>query len=145
MSKIEVTGNGQRKDSGKIRMSAIPPQFITELARHCNANQFKYPDINGMPNWTAGMSYSKLLDPLERHLQLFKDGQTYDYEQVEGTNYRAHHLIAIAWACMALYWYEINRTAYSQFDDRIWSTGLVDTHIDRKDTDNGSSNLHDSK
>ena len=125
---MKVSGKGDRKDSGKVRLSAIPPQFLVELAQHCNINQIKYPDKDGFPNWTAGMPYSKIMDPLERHLMLFKDGQTYDYEVPEGTNYRAHHLIAMAWACMALYWYEINPDRYKQFDDRIWTTESIDTH-----------------
>lgn len=113
---MQVDGTGERKDGGKVRMSEIPPGFIVELARHANKGIVKYPNKNSMPNWAAGMAYSKIIDPVMRHLYKWLDGQDEDEEL------KTSHLICAAWGLMVLWFYETNRNLYGRFDDRMFKT-----------------------
>lgn len=91
------TGDGKRKDAGKIGgFYLIPVGPLREMARLYKIGAAKYTPRG----WEAGMEWSRIVDPLFRHLLAWMTGETHD--PVDGQ----HHLAAVAWACFALMEYE---------------------------------------
>lgn len=88
---------GGKKGSKLARFSLIPPEFLWALAEHYGRGALKYEDNN----WLKGYKWSLSLDALERHLNLFRQGERYDQET--GT----HHLIAVAWHACALFIFDL--------------------------------------
>lgn len=87
---------GGRKGSKLARFSLIPPDFLWALAEHYGKGARKYEDRN----WQRGYNWSLSLDALERHLTLWKGGETHDPET------DTHHLVCVAWHAIALWWFQ---------------------------------------
>jgi len=91
------SGDAKRLDDGKAGgFWLIPTGPLTELAKLYATGAAKYAPRG----WEAGMEWSRVVDPMFRHLLKWLRGEKYD--QVDGQ----HHLAAVAWACFALMEYE---------------------------------------
>lgn len=91
------TGDSSRKDAGKdAGFWLIPYVGLRELARTYKIGADKYQPRG----WEKGMAWSRVVDPMFRHLFKWLGGEKYD--QVDGQ----HHLAAVAWACFALMEFE---------------------------------------
>lgn len=89
---IDPTTGGQ-KGTKIQKFSLIPAEFLWALATHYGIGAKKYADRN----WEKGYRWSLSIDALERHLNAWKMGETYDMET------GSHHLIAVAWHACALF------------------------------------------
>ena len=88
-----------RHNEGKPQLSQLHhfKAGLEALAEHCTAGRGKYPDVDGVPNWTlGGKPDSEYLDAAERHLGAIVRGETHDVET--GTL----HAAAVAWNMLAL-------------------------------------------
>lgn len=113
-----IDGKGDRKNTGKPSFKSIPPEFLLALAQHATLGTIKYPDTDtGQPNWTRGMKWSIMIDCVFRHFLKWLMGERNDEEL--GT----HHLIAVAWNVMCLFYYD-TYFDYKDLDDRPYRTGL---------------------
>jgi len=83
---------GLRYDDSKLRFDLIPPDAMMALAAVYTLGAKKYADRN----WEKGMKWSKVIAPLERHLQAFKGREEKDAEL------DLLHTAEIAWNAMAL-------------------------------------------
>jgi hypothetical protein len=93
----EESGDNKRKDAGKPNgFYLIPPDALTELAKVYAIGAKKYSPRG----WEAGMEWSRVLDPMFRHILAWQRGQTHD--PTDGQ----HHLASVAWAALALMEYE---------------------------------------
>jgi len=91
------TGDAKRLDDGKdAGFWLIPTRPLTELAKLYALGAAKYSPRG----WEKGTEWSRVVDPMFRHLLKWLGGEKYD--RVDGQ----HHLIAVAWACFALVEYE---------------------------------------
>jgi len=99
---VVVDNGGLRDDSGKPRYDLIPPEFMDALAAHYAAGATKYADRN----WERGMNYGKCFRALMSHAWKWWSGEEYDVDP-KMPNYKAHHMIAVAWNAIACYTYEI--------------------------------------
>ena len=91
------TGDKQRKDDGKAKgFWLIPRRGLTALAEVFQIGADKYSPRG----WEAGMAWSRVVDPMFRHILKWMPGEKYD--PVDGQ----HHLASVAWACLALIEYE---------------------------------------
>ena len=88
---------GLRFDKGKIRFHLVPPAFERALARHFHIGALKYEPRN----WEHGMEWSRVYNPIRRHLDAFIEGEAYDEET------GSHHLICAAWGCCVLFIYQL--------------------------------------
>lgn len=99
------TGDTHRLDAGKdAGFWLIPRRPLILLAQLYAIGAAKYAPRG----WEAGMAWSRIVDPLFRHLLKWLTGEKYD--PVDGQ----HHLAAVAWACFALMEYE---TTHPELDD----------------------------
>lgn len=91
------TGDGQRKDDNKIKgFYLLPTRPLEEVARLYQIGANKYTPRG----WEKGMAWSRVLDPMFRHLFKWIRGERYD--KVDGQ----HHLASVIWAALALMEYE---------------------------------------
>lgn len=67
---------GVRKDDGKPSMGLIPPEAELAEAHVWGYGATKY----GLHNWRKGMSITRILSCLQRHLTAIKQGEDYDPE-----------------------------------------------------------------
>jgi hypothetical protein len=82
-----ATGAVRDAMEGKGTPSRIPPNFIMSVARRFEGGSYKYPDINGKPNWMHGIPLSRYLDAIERHwIGLSKNCQLEDHVGAIGWN-----------------------------------------------------------
>lgn len=88
---------GGQKGSKLERFDLIPEEFETALARHYGEGAKKYEDRNWERGYRWGLSYAAL----RRHLAAWVRGESYDPET------GSHHLIAVAWHCVALFIFEM--------------------------------------
>lgn len=96
---------GLRYNEGKNRHDLFEPFAINEIARVFTRGAEKYAPRN----WEKGMSWSKVLASLKRHLNAFEQGEDFDTET------GLYHIAHAAWNAMALTsYYKI----YPQGDDR---------------------------
>lgn len=140
MNMTSNVGTGsQRYNSGKVRMTYIPPAIqmslqdycasidvnipvhaLVALAEHYVLGATKYPDsVNeqgfSFPNWAKGQYFDlMLMNSLLRHLYAFKAGEALD------PDFGSHHLIAVAWGIACLHHQFTNYELYKQYDDRMW-------------------------
>lgn len=140
MDMTKNVGSGSaRYNSGKVRMTYIPPGIqlalqhycdtdykdvpvrgLTALAEHFSLGAAKYADSvdeNGFafPNWAKGQYFDFfLINCIERHYYAFQSGEQFDED------FGSHHLIAVAWGIACLHHQFINYELYAQFDDRMW-------------------------
>lgn len=90
-------GDESRKDDGKDGgFWLLPYVGMRELSRLYAIGASKYSPRG----WEKGMAWSRIVDPMFRHLFKWLKGEKYD--QRDGQ----HHLAAVAWACFALMEYE---------------------------------------
>lgn len=87
-----TSSTGGQKGSKLARFDLIPPQQLWRLAEHYGKGAEKYGD----DNYRHGYEWWKSIAALERHLNLFKQGE--DYDEETGTL----HIIAAAWHCITL-------------------------------------------
>lgn len=97
MNLREAAPGGLRFDAGKIRVDLMPPEWIEALAEVLTAGAAKYADRN----WERGMSHSKMVACLFRHVLKFLRGERYDSET------GCHHLAHAAWNALALMSYDV--------------------------------------
>ena len=136
---ITIDGNGLRFNNDKTRYSEIPPAFIAELANHCCLGEVKYPNLDGQPNWSKGLSFQSLLDCIDRHISAFKAGDSMD-EDFD----TSHHLIAATWNLMVLHFMDTHYDNYIEFDDRMWKDLPISNTFDSEkinSKDYGTANL----
>jgi hypothetical protein len=99
MEKDQLGTVGVKYDHGKYRVSLIPTEFITGVAKVMTLGAEKYTD----DNWKLGMDWRRVYDAAQRHLNSWMAGETNDPET--GLSHIYH-----AGCCLAfLSWYEIHR------------------------------------
>lgn len=67
---------GLRYNEGKLRLDLITPEIIKGIGEVLTKGAEKYADRN----WELGMSWSKVIASLKRHLFAFENGEDYDKE-----------------------------------------------------------------
>jgi len=75
---------GKRLDAGKAPMGLIPARAEFAEAMVWGQGAEKY----GLHNWRAGMTVTRILGCLQRHLAAIKEGEDYDKES--GQPHAAH-------------------------------------------------------
>jgi 5'(3')-deoxyribonucleotidase len=98
-------GQGKRFNEGKTKHSLTPPFAQEQYARVLTEGAKKY----GNNNWQKGMSWSKVIDSLKRHIIAFENG--IDYDEETGCLHMAHIMCN---AGFITEYYEI----YPEGDDR---------------------------
>lgn len=99
--------SGRKKDAEKLRMDLIPLEAVKGIARVLTKGAVKYGDWN----WANGMSWSRVIAALERHLMSFKERDDIDSE------WGLHHLDHVL-ANVAFLRHYVTYQKYHQFDDR---------------------------
>lgn len=107
--KLVETGDGKKKDHGKLRYDLIPCRPLAEVARVYTIGAQKYSDRG----WEAGMHWSRIFAAMMRHAWKWWAGETHD--QTDGQ----HHLASVAWCALALMEYE---HTHPEQDDRVTPT-----------------------
>jgi len=110
--KIVDPDSGGVKGSKLARFDMIPADVMWELAEHYGKGEMKYEsDADGTPNWQRGYNWRLSIAALERHLNLWKQGEdiapdehTDEGELIEGSS----HLTAVMWHAIALRWFQLN-------------------------------------
>ncbi len=87
---------GARFSSKKPRFDLIPPSPLRELAMIYTYGCQKYE----AENWSKGMPWREVIASLERHINYWKRGETYDSES------GLHHLAHLVWNAFTLFEYE---------------------------------------
>lgn len=88
---------GGEKGSKLARFDLIPPEAHWELAEVYGRGSLKYADRN----WEKGYKWGLSVAALERHLNLWKRGESRDPET------GCHHLSQVAWHAFTLLTYEL--------------------------------------
>jgi hypothetical protein len=98
-SEVRVTDplTGGQKNTKPQRFDLIPPEVMWKVAEHYGKGCEKYSDRN----WEKGYKWGLSVAALERHLNLWKQGESIDEET--GSN----HLIAVIWHAIALFIFEL--------------------------------------
>lgn len=96
---------GKRYNEGKIRYDLVEPFSLQELAKVYSEGAKKYE----ARNWEKGMSWSKVLASLKRHIAAWELGEDTDSET------GCYHMAHAAWNALALVSYY---KLAPQFDDR---------------------------
>lgn len=95
-----------RKNSNKIKLHLMPPEWELELAKVFTQGAAKYSDNN----WLRGMPYSWCISSAKRHLNKFLLGESHDEET------SCHHLAHAAWNLLAIMSYDIRELGTSDLD-----------------------------
>jgi Domain of unknown function (DUF5664) len=120
---------GLKNDNQKPDMSLIPPAASLEEAAVWTFGKTKY----SAHNWHKGISYSRILSALERHLQLLKAGNDYDYEN------GFHNAAAIRCCAAMLIQFTLeNRT---ELDDRMQTSPEIKEYLNKLAQGNSIKNL----
>lgn len=96
-TRIVDPNTGGEKGQKAAQFSLIPPEALWQLAEHYGKGCEKY----SRRNWERGYKWSLSADALERHLTLWKLGESLDRET------GSHHLIAVVWHAIALFIFEL--------------------------------------
>jgi len=83
---------GTRYNSGKPRMSLVPPLALKEISKVCTYGAEKHGDWN----WAKGLETMACVDSLLRHLYKWIEGK--DTDEESGHMHMAH----VAWNAMAI-------------------------------------------
>lgn len=110
---------GLKFDAQKPDMSLIPAAAAIEEAAIWTFGKQKYSAYN----WHNGISYSRILAGMERHLTLLKAGIDSDYENSR------HHAAAIR--CGAAMLIQFTLEDRKDLDDRMLTTEATRTNIER--------------
>jgi len=98
-------GKGLRFNEGKNRLDLVPTSLIEEVGKVLTFGAAKY----GANNYQSGMSWSKVIASLKRHLSAFENGEDFDKES--GLLHLSHLACNVTFL---LEYYKI----YPQGDDR---------------------------
>lgn len=96
---------GKKFDNGKLLMSLSPVLGAILETDVYTRGKIKY----GQHNWRSGLSWSRILDAMERHLMWFKAGEKLDPDDGQS------HLASISWGAKTLMEYEYT---HPELDDR---------------------------
>lgn len=109
-TEVRVTDpeTGGQKGQKQARFDLLPVGALWEVARHFGVGAAKYDDNN----WRRGYAWSLSYAAMQRHANLFWEGETNDEET--GT----HHLAAVAFHALVLIQNDMDGNGT---DDR-WST-----------------------
>lgn len=102
--------NGLKFDIGKPKMSLLDPWFLMSMARNMGKGEDKYGGPENPQHWSHGLTYSRVLDAMDRHSNAIKRGEMVDPDSGEP------HATAIACGAMMLNYFD--RTGRSDLDDR---------------------------
>lgn len=110
-----ITGGGYKgsmDDPRKPPMSLIPVTAKRWIARVLGFGAKKY----ARGQWMAGMSFSEIIDGVQRHIDAWQAGEDIDPES--GENHLAHAMCGLSF----LSWYIAgpDAEAYARFDDRLF-------------------------
>jgi hypothetical protein len=108
----ETTGGmkGQKIE----RFDLIPAEAARQLALVYGAGAEKYDD----DNWRRGYAWRLSVGALERHLNAWKRGESYDEEVSELAGQPVHHLACAAWHCFTLMTFEFDSLGTDNIADR---------------------------
>ena len=98
---VDVDTGGEKGQKGE-RHDLIPPSFLTALARHYGLGAMKYEDNN----WKKGYKWSLSYAALQRHLHQWRLGNSTYREECWPASRYSYHLVAAAWHCICLWWFE---------------------------------------
>ncbi len=98
--RVVDTVTGGEKGSKLARFDLIPPEALWALAEVYGRGARKYADRN----WERGYAWGLSIAALERHLSLWKSGETFDNGE-GGTG--AHHLSQVAWHAFTLFTFQL--------------------------------------
>jgi len=101
----ESKQGGLRYDDGKPRVDLLPPDTMMELGKVYGYGATKYAPRN----WELGMSWSKVVGCLLRHLYKLMMGQKIDEESGQ------RHSVMVAWNAIALATYDIRDIGENDF------------------------------
>ncbi len=123
MKDIKVDGGGLKNDiaDGKNRLELIPPNFIEGVGKVLTHGALKY----GAYNWLRGITYNRLLGAIKRHILAIEKGEDKDSS---GQLHAYHAACGLAF----LSYYQENSDIFSNFDDRIYQSGLEEEKEKRK-------------
>ncbi len=107
-----MSDGGKKFDGEKIRMDLLSPKALTEIARVMGEGAKKY----GAQNWRKGIAWSRVYAAIQRHLNAWNDGETYDQET--GISHLAHA------GCGIMFLLEYAST-HGELDDRYHSTPQI--------------------
>lgn len=99
LDEIRITDptTGGQKGSKLARFDLVPPEASWALAEVYGAGTKKYADRN----WEKGYQWGLSVAALERHLNLWKQGESIDAET------GCYHLSQVAWHAFALFIFEL--------------------------------------
>jgi hypothetical protein len=103
---------GTKYDGGKLRLELLPVRPLLLLADVYTRGAKKY----AAENWRLGLSWSRVVGALERHVLAWKAGEQCDPQDGQ------HHLASVAWCALTLMEYEIT---HKELDDRICQRELL--------------------
>ena len=99
------TTKGVKFDGGKPKYDLIPVYPLKVLAQVYTLGAEKYSEHN----WRKGLSYSRILAAMNRHIEGFKGGEDLDPELT------LHHIACVAFGCFSLIEFSIT---HPEYDDR---------------------------
>lgn len=100
---------GNKFDQEKVDLHVLDPLFVEGTARVSQFGEQKY----GKSNWKKGLSQSRIINAIRRHLAQIEKGEDIDDES------GFHHAYHIAWGCQVLAYQ--HRNGQFHLDDRRWS------------------------
>ena len=98
---------GIKNDTGKIQLSLVPPELEMAVGTILSYGAKKYSPFN----WREGISYSRVMDALKRHLNAYNRGEMRDSET--GESHLAHAACNIAF----LIAFDEHPEKYGDFND----------------------------
>lgn len=116
-----IGGTGLRYDENKPRYDLIPPEFMEALAIHFMQATKEYEPRD----WEKGMRWGTCFRAMMSHAWKWFSGKTYDVDS-KVPNYKAHHMIAVAWNALVLYTYEVRKIGT---DDRKLFNTLPENNL----------------
>ena len=101
--------SGTKFDQEKVDLHVLDPLFVEGTARVSQFGEQKY----GKSNWKKGLTQSRIINAIRRHLAQIEKGEDLDDES------GFHHAYHIAWGCQVLAYQ--HRNGQFHLDDRRWS------------------------
>jgi hypothetical protein len=95
------------KNEGKPELALVNPDFLDDLARKLQLGEEKHKDHH----YRNGVSVTKLLSAMKRHIQSIERGEYYDEDELQ-------HTTAVAAGAMMLHWMIQNHTGYAEYFDQ---------------------------
>lgn len=95
-----------RYNDGKPKWSLVPMKALEPMVYVLMFGAEKYASWN----WTKGLSYSSIIDSMQRHINQFMDGEDIDKES------KLHHIGHILCNALFLSWMILNKP---EMDDRF--------------------------